>query len=119
MKRAPVNWAPLFSWPRRIRGRPAREPGEQPIPRAGQPQAGLPRKDRLENRLRGRIAIGVVSLLAPGFVGRIMTGPDRSEGGTRLFACMVGARDVGLGSGLLVALDRGAPVRVGSKCPLW
>ena len=59
----------------------------------------------------GRIAIGVVSLLAPRFVGRTMTGPGRSEGGTRLFARMVGARDLGLGSGLLVALDRGARVR--------
>ena len=37
-----------------------------------------------------------------------MTGP---EGGTRLFARMVGARDLGLGLGLLGALNRGAPVR--------
>jgi len=59
----------------------------------------------------GRIAIGVVSLLAPGLVGRTITGGGGSEGGTRLFARMVGARDLGLGLGLLVALDRGAPVR--------
>jgi hypothetical protein len=59
----------------------------------------------------GRVAIGVVSLLAPGFVGRTMTGRDGSEGGTRLFARMVGARDLGLGLGLLSALNRGAPVR--------
>jgi hypothetical protein len=58
-----------------------------------------------------RITIGVVSLLGPGIVGRTMTGRDGSEGGTRLFARMVGARDFGLGLGLLVALDRGAPVR--------
>ena len=58
---------------------------------------------------RGRIAIGVVSLLAPAFVGRMMTGRDGSGGGTTLFARMVGARDLGLG--LLIALDRGAPVR--------
>jgi hypothetical protein len=60
---------------------------------------------------RGRIAIGAVSLLAPELVGRTMTGRDGSEGATRLFARMVGARDLGLGLGLLVALDRGAPVR--------
>ena len=48
---------------------------------------------------RGRIAIGVVSLLAPGFVARTMTGRAVSEGETRLFARMVGARDLGLGSG--------------------
>jgi hypothetical protein len=59
----------------------------------------------------GRIAIGAVSLLAPGLVGRTMTGPEGSDGGTRLFARMVGARDLGLGLGLLAALDRGAPVR--------
>jgi hypothetical protein len=59
----------------------------------------------------GRIAIGVMSLLAPGLVGRTMTGPDGARGGTLLFARMVGARDLGLGLGVLVALDRGAPVR--------
>jgi uncharacterized membrane protein YeaQ/YmgE (transglycosylase-associated protein family) len=59
----------------------------------------------------GRIAIGVVSLLAPGLVARTMTGRDRSGGGTSLFAGMVGARDFGLGLGTLKALDRGAPVR--------
>jgi hypothetical protein len=58
-----------------------------------------------------RIAIGVVSLLAPGLVGRTMTARAGSEGGTRLFARMVGARDLGLGLGVLVALDHGAPVR--------
>jgi len=60
---------------------------------------------------RGTIAIGVVALLAPGLVGRTMTGRDGSEGGTRLFARMVGARDLALGLEVLVAQDRGAPVR--------
>ena len=59
---------------------------------------------------RGRIALGVVSLLAPGLVARTMTGSD-SEGGARLFVRMVGARDLGLGLGLQVALDRDAPTR--------
>jgi hypothetical protein len=59
----------------------------------------------------GRIAIGVVSLLAPGVVARTMIDRDGSEGGTRLFARMVGARDLALGLGVLVALNRGAPVR--------
>jgi hypothetical protein len=60
---------------------------------------------------RGRIALGAVSLLAPGLVGRTITGREGSGGATRLFARMVGARDLGLGLGVLVALDRGAPVR--------
>jgi hypothetical protein len=59
----------------------------------------------------GRIAFGVVSLLAPGLVGRAMSGRNGSGGPTRLFARMVGARDLGLGLGLLVALNRGTPVR--------
>jgi hypothetical protein len=59
---------------------------------------------------RGRIAIGVVSLLAPGLVAT-MTGPGGSRGGASLFVGMLGARDVALGLGLLRALDRGAPVR--------
>ena len=59
---------------------------------------------------RGRIAFGVVSLLAPGLVARTMTG-GHSEGGTRLFVRMVGARDLGVGLGLQVALDRDAPTR--------
>jgi hypothetical protein len=68
-------------------------------------------RDLAVSLARGRIAIGVVSLLAPGLVGRTMTGRDGSGGGTRLFARMVGARDLGLGLGVLVALDRGAAVR--------
>ena len=68
-------------------------------------------RDLAVNLARARIAIGVVSLLAPGFVGRTMTGRDGSEGATALFARMVGARDLGLGLGLHVALDRAAPVR--------
>jgi hypothetical protein len=59
----------------------------------------------------GRIAIGVLSLLAPGPLARTMTGRDGSGGGTSLFVTMVGARDLGLGLGMLSALDRGGPVR--------
>lgn len=58
----------------------------------------------------GRIAIGFVSLLAPGIVGRAMMRPDADWGGTRLFLRVVGARDLALGIGVLAALDRDAPV---------
>jgi hypothetical protein len=60
---------------------------------------------------RGRIAFGVVSLLAPGLVARTMTGEAGAEGGTRLFVRMVGARDLGVGLGLQLALHRDAPTR--------
>jgi hypothetical protein len=59
----------------------------------------------------GRIAIGVVSLLAPGLVGRAMMGPKGDLGGTRFALRVVGARDLALGIGVLAALDRDAPVR--------
>jgi hypothetical protein len=68
-------------------------------------------KDVAVSLARGRIAFGVVSVLAPGIVGRTMTGRDGSDGGMRLFLRMVGARDLGLGLGLLLALDRDAPTR--------
>ncbi len=58
----------------------------------------------------GRTAIGVVSLLAPGVVGRAMMGPAGDSGGTRLFLRVIGARDLALGLGVLNALDRKAPV---------
>jgi len=68
-------------------------------------------RDLAVSLARGRIAFGVVSLLAPGLVARTMTGGGHSEGGTRLFVRMVGARDLGVGLGLQVALDRDAPTR--------
>jgi hypothetical protein len=71
----------------------------------------MERRDVAVSLAGGRVANGGVSLLAPAFVARMMTGGDGSGGGTTLFARMVGARDLGLGLGLLIALDRGAPVR--------
>jgi len=68
-------------------------------------------RDLAASLARARIAFGVVSLLAPGVVARTMTGAGNSEGGTRLFVRMVGARDLGVGLGLQIALDRDAPTR--------
>jgi hypothetical protein len=59
----------------------------------------------------GRIAIGVVSLLAPGLVGHAMMRRGGDSGGMRLLLRVVGARDLALGIGVLAALDRNAPVR--------
>jgi hypothetical protein len=58
-----------------------------------------------------RIAIGVVSLLVPGVVGRAMIGADGDSRGPRILFRVVGARDLALGVGVLAALDRDAPVR--------
>ena len=59
----------------------------------------------------GRIVIGVVSLLAPGLVGRAMMGAKGDLGGTRLLLRVVGARDLALGIGVLAALNRDTPAR--------
>jgi hypothetical protein len=53
---------------------------------------------------RGRIALGVSALAAPGVACRAMFGREGSRPGMRAFARMLGGRDV-------IALDRGAPVR--------
>jgi hypothetical protein len=66
-------------------------------------------RDLVVNLARARIGFGVLSLLAPGLLARTMTG--RSDGGTSLFVRMVGARDLGVGLGLQLALDGEAPTR--------
>src|SRR5687768_14711078 len=68
-------------------------------------------KDLAVSVAGGRIGIGVISLLAPGLVARTMLGADAATGGTSLVFRVVGARDLGLGLGVLLALDRGGPVR--------
>jgi hypothetical protein len=60
---------------------------------------------------RGRIAIGAAALAGPGLASRVMFGRDGPQPGTRAFARMLGGRDVALGLGVVIALDRGAPVR--------
>jgi hypothetical protein len=60
---------------------------------------------------RARIAIGIAGALAPGLAARVMGGRTGPDGLTPMFVRMVGARDIALGLGTVVALDRGAPVR--------
>jgi hypothetical protein len=59
---------------------------------------------------RGRIAIGLAALVAPGLASRALSG-RKAEGIEPLLARMLGARDLTLGLGAVIALDRGAPVR--------
>lgn len=60
---------------------------------------------------RCRIAVGVTAVLVPGLAARVMGGRRGPNGIGPLFARMLGARDVALGLGTVIALDRGAPVR--------
>jgi hypothetical protein len=60
---------------------------------------------------RLRIAIGLAAVVSPRLATRVMSGRGTPDGVGPLFARMLGARDVALGLGTVIALDRGAPVR--------
>lgn len=60
---------------------------------------------------RCRIAIGLAAVVSPRLATRVMGRGRPSDGMGPLFARMLGARDVALGLGTVIALDRGAPVR--------
>jgi hypothetical protein len=60
---------------------------------------------------RCRIAVGTAAVVVPGLATRVVGGRRGSGGIAPLFARMLGARDVALGLGAVIALDRGTPVR--------
>ena len=60
---------------------------------------------------RCRIAIGVAAVVTPGLAARVMGGRRASGGIAPFFARMLGGRDIALGLGTVIALDRGKPVR--------
>jgi hypothetical protein len=60
---------------------------------------------------RGRIAVGVAMLAAPALAARGWIGDDSSRGSTKVLTRGFGGRDLALGLGVAIALDRGAPVR--------
>src|SRR5438445_13864268 len=60
---------------------------------------------------RGRIAVGLFAFAAPGLTARAMSDESGAQGLAPVLARMLGARDVALGLGTVIALDRGKPVR--------
>jgi hypothetical protein len=60
---------------------------------------------------RARIGVGIAMLVAPGLAGRILIGRDAERAGSKLITRGFAARDLALGLGVVIALDRGAPVR--------
>ena len=60
---------------------------------------------------RGRIAVGLAFFVAPSLAGRLWVGGDARRPGARVLGRAFGARDLALGLGVVIALDRGAPVR--------
>jgi hypothetical protein len=57
------------------------------------------------------MAFGLAALAAPGYAARLMFGRGGDSTGARLFARMLGGRDLALGLGVVIAVDRGAPLR--------
>jgi hypothetical protein len=60
---------------------------------------------------RGRIALGASALVAPRLAARVMGAGRSPSGTTTVLARMLGGRDVALGLGTVIAVDRGKPVR--------
>ncbi|HLM10082.1 MAG TPA: hypothetical protein VK307_10245 [Thermoleophilaceae bacterium] len=61
---------------------------------------------------RGRIGFGVLFTLLPSVAGgRLWLGPEARQPGARLAMRALGGRDIALGLGAVIALDRGSPVR--------
>jgi hypothetical protein len=60
---------------------------------------------------RTRLAIGAAALVAPGLLGRAMWRREGADPAARMFGRMLGGRDIALGLGVVIAIDRGAPVR--------
>ncbi|HEX2234438.1 MAG TPA: hypothetical protein VHG69_13855 [Thermoleophilaceae bacterium] len=60
---------------------------------------------------RGRIAVGLAFLVSPSLAGRLWVGGEARRAGARVLGRAFGVRDLALGLGVMIALDRGAPVR--------
>jgi len=55
--------------------------------------------------------VGGAFVLAPGLFGRAWIGRDARRRPVKVLARAFGARDLAIGLGIVIALDRGAPVR--------
>ncbi len=60
---------------------------------------------------RARIAVGAAFVLFPGLAGRMWIGSDAARRPVKVLARAFGARDLAIGLGVVIALDRGTPAR--------
>ena len=60
---------------------------------------------------RGRIAVGAAFVLFPRLAGHMWIGSDAARRPVKVLARAFGARDLAIGLGVVIALDRGTPVR--------
>ena len=59
----------------------------------------------------GRLVFGAAFMLTPGLTGRLWIGPAAHQGPVKVLTAAIGARDIAMGLGVLMAMGRGAPVR--------
>jgi hypothetical protein len=59
----------------------------------------------------GRVAIGLAMLVAPRTTARNWAGPGAADRSVSLLTRALGAREVALGGGTILALERGEPAR--------
>jgi hypothetical protein len=59
----------------------------------------------------GRVLVGAAFVLAPGLAGRLWIGRDAGQRSVKVLARAFGVRDLALGLGVILALERGAPAR--------
>jgi hypothetical protein len=72
---------------------------------------GVDPRDLAIAQARGRMAFGAAFLAAPGLAARAWVGDDARRPGAKVLCRALGARDLALGLGVVIAIDRGAPVR--------
>jgi hypothetical protein len=60
---------------------------------------------------RGRQLVGAAFVLAPGLAGSAWIGSDARRRPVKVLARAFGVRDLAIGLGTVIALDRGTPVR--------
>jgi hypothetical protein len=68
-------------------------------------------RDRALLHARLRIAVGAAFVLFPGLAGRMWIGSDAGRRAVKVLARAFGGRDLSIGLGVVIALDRGTPVR--------
>jgi hypothetical protein len=68
-------------------------------------------RDRALLHARLRIGVGAAFVLFPAPAGRMWIGPDAARRPVKVLARAFGARDLAIGLGVVIALDRGTPAR--------
>ena len=59
----------------------------------------------------GRIVFGLAFMTMPGWTGRVWIGRDADRSAVKLLTQAIGARDLTMGLGALIAMRRGKPAR--------